>query len=44
MFQRAVALDATVAAMMVGQEQSFRRNDLARTTASENDDGIFQGS
>ena len=42
MFHATEALDGPVAAMVVGQQQPFGRNDLGRTTAPEQHDGIFE--
>ena len=42
MFHRAVLLDISVSTVMVGQYQSFGRNDLSGTSSSKVYDCIFQ--
>jgi hypothetical protein len=43
MFEGAQPLDGSKATMVVGQDESFLRDDLCGTSAAENDDGIFDG-
>ena len=43
MLHAGVLLDGGVSAMMVGEDQTFGRDDLSRASASEYTDGIFQG-
>jgi len=38
----AVSLYVVVSAMMIGQNQTVRRNDLSGAASAENNDGIFQ--
>ena len=42
MFHTAELLDAAVAAMVVGHQKTFGRNNLTRASAAELDDGILE--
>ena len=42
MLHRRQGLDRPVAAVVIGEEQSVGRHDLARAAASEDDDGVLQ--
>ena len=44
MLYAGVLLDLAVAAVVVGKEQAVARDDLARTAAAEQDDGVLEGS
>ena len=44
MLDTAVLLDLAISAVVVGQQQAFRRDKLACAAASEKHDGIFQRS
>ena len=44
MLNTTVSLDEGIAAVVVGEEQTFVRNDLPGATAAEKDDGILKGS
>ena len=37
-------LDIAVSAVMVGEEQTFVRDDFSGAAASEQDDGVLEGS
>ena len=43
MLHAAVLLDLTVTAVVVGQKQTFRRNQFSGASSSEQYDSVFQG-
>ena len=44
MLHRALLLDLAVSTVVVGQDESFGRNEFARTETAKTYDSIFQGA
>lgn len=44
MLHRALLLDLTVSTVVIGQDESFGRNEFARAETAKTYDGIFQGA